>query len=266
MTLSTQLYGWSQVYAQRGLDFTQHYDEILTAVAEAGYDSAEGSLDLTQPDFVPAWAERLRAHGLRPASLYAGGDFHVPDLAETVVAGLLAVAPALSASGFSTLCVNPNPIGRPKTDAELAIQAAQLQVLGAGLRAHGVALGLHNHTPEMINAGREFHGNLRNTDPQDVGLFMDVHWCYRGGADPCVIWDEYRDRIVGLHVRQSVDGIWVEDLRDGEIDYRPMLTELAARDFTGPIVVEIAYEDGTLQTRDVAEAHRISLEYLRGLL
>jgi inosose dehydratase len=263
---STQMYGWGQDYARRGLDLADHYDEALADIAAAGFDSAENSLDRADPHSATAWADLLRAHGLRPISLYSGGAFHESASADTAIAQLAVCAPVMAAEGFSVLCVNPDPIGRAKTDAELATQARKLEALGAALQPFGIALGLHNHTPEMINGGREFHTNLRTTDPSLVGLFMDVHWCWRGGADPYAIYDEYADRIVGLHVRQSVDAIWTEALGDGDLDYRPMLTDLRSSNFTGPVVLEIAFEEATKITQSIADNNRQSLDYLRSLL
>jgi len=92
-----------------------------------------------------------------------------------------------------------------------------------------------------------------------------VHWCWRGGADPHVIYQEYADRVVGLHVRQSVDAIWTEALGDGDLDYAPMLKDLEARGFARPVVVEIAFEEATRITRSIAENNRLSLQWPRAL-
>ena len=82
---------------------------------------------------------------------------------------------------------------------------------------------------------------------------------------PKVIYQEYADRVVGLHVRQSVDAIWTEALGDGDLDYAPMLKDLEARGFARPVVVEIAFEEATRITRSIAENNRLSLQWPRAL-
>jgi inosose dehydratase len=261
--VGTQLYGWGQVYQARGLDLSEQLDDVLGAVRECGYETAEGFLRAADPDDAPRFAARLQAHGLRPASLYAGGAFHEREQADRTIDTLLAAAPRAVTAGFTVLDVNPDPIGRDKTDAELATQAAALERLGSGLRALGMRLGVHNHDPEMRSGAREFHHNLQRTTPENVGLCLDTHWCYRGGADPLVLLEQYAGRVVSLHLRQSIDGVWSEDLGDGDIDYRPFAAFLRGIAFAGPLLVELAIERGTPQTRDVIDNHRRSRDYVR---
>ncbi|MBP8954081.1 MAG: sugar phosphate isomerase/epimerase [Armatimonadetes bacterium] len=262
----TQLYGWGQVYARDGQRIEDHYEEVLATVRDIGMDTAERVLGDLDAAGVRAWADLLRANDLAPASLYAGGALHETEAARRTCDHLIALAPTLVEAGFRVLNVNPDPIGREKTADELTIQAAAIQRLGEGLRSEGIALGLHNHTPEMVNAAREFHHNLRNTSAEAVGLCMDWHWCWRGGSDPWELWETYGNRVVSFHLRQSRDGIWTEAFEDGDLDYRPLIHQLVQRDFSGPVLLELALEDGTPQTRTAAENHRLSFEYLRSLL
>lgn len=264
----TQLYGWGQAYSARGEEIADHYDEVLSAIHDMGLDTAEASLNRDAPEAIREWADLLRDHNLKAVSLYSGGAFHVGELARQTIDELVTAGEIMADEGFSVLDVNPDPIGREKTDEELATQARNLDDLGAALRDIGIALGLHNHTPEMMSDGREFHSNLRNTSPANVGLFMDVHWCYRGTGDqdPWPIFEEYRDRIVGLHVRQSNGGIWAEDFCEGDLDYRPIIGALLSAGFGGPVLIELAIEEGTPETRDAAENHRRSAAYLMALM
>ena len=266
LLIGTQLYHWTVVYSSRGEKLSDDYDQVLSSIRDMGLATAEASLPEGGPEAVGEWAQLLRDHDLEPVSLYSGGAFHTDDLAAATTERLAAAGEAMADQGFSVLDVNPDPIGREKTDAELVAQARGLEGLGSALREMGIALGLHNHTPEMLSEGREFHHNLRQTDPCLVGLFMDVHWCYRGGGDPWAIFEEYEDRIVGLHVRQSVDGVWAEDFCEGDLDYRPTIGALMAREFGGPVLIELAADEATPQTRDLVENHRRSAEYLRSLI
>jgi len=266
LLLGTQLYGWGQVYNARGQELADHYEEVLGSIAGMGMETVEASLDRSAREKVGEWAQMLRNHGLRPASMYSGGALHGAEPAAATIREVVAAGKAMAEAGFFVLNLNPDPIGREKTDEELEIQAEALERLGRELKGLGIALGLHNHTPEMVSEGREFHHNLRATDPGTVGLCLDVHWCYRGGADPYMIYEEYKDRIVSLHVRQSINGVWAEDFCEGDLDYRPLMRSLVERNFAGPVLIELALEEGTPQTRDVVENHRRSLEYLKSLI
>jgi inosose dehydratase len=261
--VGTQLYCWFQVYRARGLDLDDHLDEVLAAVRDCGYETAEWFLKADDPAQPGRLADQLRAHGLQPLAIYSGGRLHEAETAPGVVDRLLAAAERVAAAGFSVLDLNPDPIGRDKTDAELAVQAQSLERLGQGLRRQGMRLGVHNHDPEMRSHGREFHHNLRHTTPENVGLCLDTHWCYRGGADPLALLQQYADRIVSFHLRQSTGGVWSEDFADGDIDYRPFAAWCRETGFNGPLLVELAIEPGTPQTRDVVENHRRSRDYLR---
>src|SRR5262249_60756075 len=83
--VGTQLYGWGQVYQARGWDLRERLDEVLAAVRECGYETAEGFLRAADPDDARRFAARLQAHGLRPVSLYAGGALHEREQADRTI-------------------------------------------------------------------------------------------------------------------------------------------------------------------------------------
>ncbi len=120
---------------------------------------------------------------------------------------------------LTVLELNPDPIGREKTDEELKTQVTALGELGRGLNTIGMKLGIHHHLPEMANKAREFHYNFRNTKPEEAGFCYDVHWVWKGGVSPMEALKEYGHRVATWHLRQSRNGIWWEDLDTGDIDY-----------------------------------------------
>jgi inosose dehydratase len=126
-----------------------------------------------------------------------------------------------------------------------------------------MGLWLHNHAPEMRDEGRELRSNLDRTDPALVGFCADTHWIYRGGGDLLEYLERYGDRLGSLHLRNSVAGVWSETLGDGDLDHRAIAAKLAAARFDGPLIVELAIEEGTPQTRSLVENMRISRAYLR---
>lgn len=164
---------------------------------------------------------------------------------------------------------NPSPIrwGGPqsKTDDQLKLQARLLSQLGARLSDLGLVLAYHNHDAELRHAAREFHHMMLGTDPSTVTLCLDAHWIYRGSGNSSVaLFDVvklYGPRISELHLRQSRDGVWTEDLCDGDIDYRHLADHLKRIDVSPHIVLEQAVERGTPQTMDATVAHQRSCQY-----
>lgn len=261
-----QLYGWGQYYEREGKDMNAHLGEILSALRDAGYDYAEGSLDTHTPENTARFAIELKRKGLRPVSLYTGGAFHTQEQADKTVARITAAAKVAHASGFRVLVCNPDPIGRDKTDEELKTQAAALVALGTELRKLGLEFGIHHHTPEMRREAREFHYNFQHSQAGTVDFCFDVHWVYRGGLHPAKALELYHDRIVSWHLRQSRAQIWWEDLDAGDIDYGEISQWVKKKSIPQRFTVELALENGTKITRSCVENHRRSRDYVKRTL
>jgi len=260
--VGSQLYGWGQYYHREGKDLNAHLDEVFSALRDAGYEYAEGNLDSGRPDKNAEFAEKLRAKGLRPVSLYTGGALH-NDGAEAVVERLVAASRVAARSGFEVIVCNVDPIGREKTEAELIRQGKALAVLGHELKALKLRLGVHHHTPELGREGREYHHNFAVTRAGEVDFCIDTHWMYRGGIAPMDALRQYGDRVVSWHLRQSREKIWWEDLDTGDIDYAEIAAFARSRKLPRRFSVELALEGGTKITRNVVENHRRSREFVR---
>ena len=259
--VGSNVYGWTQ-YAQRDkkpFDVT----EVISALRDTGYDYLESFMDVAHPEEITKFAEQLKSKGLKPVSLYTGARLHEAGKADEVVAPILAAAKVASRSGFVVISCNPDPIGREKTDEELKTQAAGLEKLGSGLRELGMYLGIHNHTPEMVNQAREFHYNFAHTSPAHMGFCYDVHWVWKGGIQPMDALKQYGDRVVTWHLRQSRNGIWWEDLDTGDIDFSAIADFVKQHHLPERFSVELALEEGTKVTRSVVENHRRSREFVR---
>jgi sugar phosphate isomerase/epimerase len=261
--VGSNIYGWSQYYQRDGKNVNDHIDEVLSALRDAGYDYLEGFVDVNQPENIARFADKMRAKGLKPVCLYTGAHLHEASKAQDNVQKVLEAAKVCQKAGFTLIDCNPDPIGRDKTDDELRVQAKALNDLGAGLKALGIKLGIHNHTPEMAKQAREFHHNLQQTDPGLVGLCYDVHWVYRGGILPADCLKQYGTRVVSWHLRQSRVGIWWEDLDTGDVDYDAIARYAKEHQLAAPYTVELAIEDGTKITHSAVENHRRSREFVR---
>lgn len=260
--VGSQLYGWGQYYQREGKNLNDHLDEVFSALRDAGYDFAEGFLDVANPEANLRFAERLRARGLRPVTLYSGARLHDEQAGE-VVQRLWTAARACREAGFQVINCNPDPIGREKTEAELQRQVAALIELGRGLQALGLKLGIHHHTPELAHQAREFHYNFQHSPPELVGFNIDTHWMYRGGLPPLEALRTYGDRVVSWHLRQSRDGVWWEDLDTGDVDYTAIARYAREHRLAPVYAVELALEAGTRITRSAVENHRRSRDFVR---
>lgn len=261
--VGSQLYGWGQFCQREGKDLNAHLDDVLSALRDAGYDYAEGNLDVANPENNAKFAERLRKRGLRPVSLYTGGPAHVLGRATQTCERIAVAAKEAAKAGFGIVNFNPDPIGRPKTDRELEVQAEALRELGDELHSLGIRLGIHHHTPEMADGAREFHSNFRRNPGTKVGFCYDVHWVYRGGLGPAECLAQYGDRVVSWHLRQSRDKVWWEDLDSGDIDYAWVARTARERQLPQFFTVELALEAGTKVTRTGVENHARSRRFVQ---
>jgi len=260
--VGSQIYGWGQYYHREGKDLNAHLDEVFSALRDGGYDYAEGNLDSGRPEKNAEFADKLRAKGLRPVSLYTGGALH-SDGAEAVVERLVTASKVAAHSGFEVIVYNADPIGREKTDEELKRQGRSLAMLGRELKALKLRLGVHHHTPELVRDGREYHHNFAVTRAGEVDFCIDTHWMLRGGIVPMDALRHYGDRVVSWHLRQSRDKTWWEDLDEGDIDYAEIAAFARSRRMARRYSVELALEGGTRITRSVVENHRRSREFVR---
>jgi len=257
-----QMYWFSQLAARDGKGFDELMPEYLAMTAEAGFANVETGLTYCATDeSTQAFADRLKRAGLGLAGLYSGGALHAEHAASAVQA-ILDQAARAKAIGCPGVTCNPDPIGREKTDAELATQASALNDVGAGLAELGLFFGIHTHAPEMSHNAREFRHNLDCTGPT-VGLCADFHWMYRGGGDPYALTEQYAGRIVSTHLRNSVEAVWAEGFCTGDLDYGRIKAALDEAGYEGPLTVEIAWEPRTPDTRPPLQTLRMSREYLR---
>jgi inosose dehydratase len=261
--VGSQLYGWGQYYQRDGKKLEDHFDDVFSALRDAGYDYAEANLNVGDPDANGKLAEKMKKKGLKPISLYSGGSFHLLGKALETADKMAAAGKVCAKAGFKIIVCNPDPIGRDKTDAELAIQVSALKDLAAEFKKLGLVLALHHHTPELQNKAHEFHYNFDQSQPSELGFCIDTHWMYRGGIPPMDALRQYGNRVATWHLRQSRQQIWWEDLDTGDIDYAEISKYARQQGLPRRFSVELALEQGTRVTRTVVENHRRSRDFVR---
>ena len=265
--LAGQAYVWSQYYSRRGEKIEDHFDEVLRGFRNAGYSTMELVAQFFAPEFAERTAGLLKQHKLRTPVVYNGGEMHTEAGADKTIATTLDLARRVKkATGqLDAINFNANPLPRKaaKSDGELRIQAAAINRLASELGRLGVRLFIHQHDPEMMENAREWRQILANTDAKNVLVCLDTHWVYRGGQDVMTLLREAGPRLASLHLRNSKNGIWSEELSDGDVDYRTVAGYLKESGFSGYLVVELAWDKETELTRPLESALRRSLDYAK---
>jgi inosose dehydratase len=261
--LSVEIYIWIQHLASEKKTLAEGVDEVLASFHGAGYRRVELNQDFFKPELREKTLALLAKYNLAPETIYAGTTMHEAAAAEKSVKEVMELARLLKLRGTRVIVTNPSP--KPaqarKTDEELDIQAKYVDQLGAALHQQGMKLALHHHTPELVDNAREWRHLLQHTNPRRVYCCVDVHWAYRGGQEVMAFIRETGQRLVELHLRNSQQGVWMEDFGPGDIDYQKVADYLRGISFKGYLVVELAYEKGTQITRSLDEDLRLSRQY-----
>lgn len=262
--------------------FAHHrLDDVLTVLADLGYDSVGLTLDHTHldpyaPDLprqVDRLAQRLDRLGMA-VMVETGSPYlldpwhkHHPTLMSVhgverrvdLLARAIRVAADLGAPAVH-LCSGPPPEGVPEEEAWKRLAVGCEEVLEIA-QEHGVALGFEPEPYMFIDTvERVLELRRRVGDPDLFGITLDI------GHAHCVEEITLLD-CVALAAPHLVN-VQIEDMRRGihqhlefgagEIDFPPVLAALKASGYAGPVSVEI--QGASLDAPDVA---RRSLEFLK---
>jgi sugar phosphate isomerase/epimerase len=253
-----------QQYAERQ---KKPLGDVMEEVFGMAHSAGFHNIELNQGFFTPEIREKaialLKADQLSMPSVYVGGAMHTRDDAAATTAQALEIATLCKPFGCVAVVNNPSPksAGAQKTDQELTVQASALNDLGQILKHNGFELRIHHHTPELVENAREWRHILHNTNPKYVTLCLDLDWIHQGGLKPLDLLKEADTRVRELHVRSAKDKLWLEDLEDGDIDYREIAAFLKHEKLKPLVVVELAYRDNTSISRSLAEDLRLSRIY-----
>jgi inosose dehydratase len=269
LPLSSNAYNWFTFYKREGKEWGGDWDACIKEYAQSGLTAIE-------PDFsslanVQAMLPALKKYNISIPSIYANSVLHIKDDAQKSIETILSVAEATQNQGTKILVTNPTPIrwggDEVKTDEELTIQLENLEQLGKHLRGLGITLAYHTHDTEMKGGAKEFHHMLQNTSKENVSFCFDVHWIYRGSQNSALavydVMKMYGNRVIELHLRQSVNGIWSETFGSGDIDYNKIATTLTKLNIKPHLVIEQCIEDKTKVNMTVVDAHKKDIEAVK---
>lgn len=260
--IASNSYNWVTFYRRSGKTWGQDWDACMASYAQTGLRAYESSF--SSVDEVNKLAPSLEKYAIKIPSLYVNSLLHTREDSEKSIESALAIAAAGKKLGTKIVVTNPSPIrwggDDLKTDEQLEIQAKNLEKLGVALKGMGMTLAYHIHDNELKAGAREFHHMMLNTSPDNLSFCFDVHWVYRGCQNSqAAVFDVlklYGRRIVELHIRQSVNGIWSETFGDGDIDYKRLVSELQKIGIRPHLVIEQCIEEKSPNTMTAEEAHR----------
>jgi len=269
LPISCNTYNWLTFYRREGKEWWQDPEACAKEFLQTGLTAIEPSL--TSVEQATQMIAVLRKHNIQLPSIYVNSLLHKEAESSKSIETVLGIAHEVKKYNTRIIVTNPSPLKwggtEAKSDAELLEQSANMERLGGELRKMDLILAYHTHDTEMLAGAREFHHMLQNTSTSNVSFCFDVHWMYRGSQNSTVAvfntLKMYGNRVVELHLRQSVNGTWSETFRDGDIDYVKFAAELAKQKVSPHLVIEQCVEDKSPNTMNAVEAHKIDLAEVR---
>ena len=200
---------------------------VIDEIARLGYEGTQFGIGFPDGEELKA---ALQEHGLRLAEVYAPLACTADGpLAGALAAGRERLALLHDAGGdvlVAALDGSPErdqasgrawQPGTPRlTDAGSAAVASLLEQLAREAAELGHPLAFHPHTATWIETPDEVARLVDGTDPELVGICLDVGHFTVGGGDPVEAIRGYRDRVRHLHLK-DVDAAVLERLRKGQI-------------------------------------------------
>jgi len=217
-------------------DFAQLLD-ALQSLKRLGYEGFECNCRFVQDQFsrAPEARKQIQATGVK----FIGAHTNLkemlgargPEIA-TGVAALGAECIVMSASGLSA--------EGQFTKAALLEKVRQIETVARLVKAHGLLLAYHNHSPEFANQNAEINGLAENSDPSLVHFLMDAGHGYLGGGDPAAFIERHSRRVYGIHLKtfrgKQVSG--QVPLGEGDFGFEALAAAVRKTHWTGWLIVE----------------------------
>ena len=265
LPISCSSYDWFTFYRREGKEWWQDPDACAAEFLQTGLTAIEPSL--TSAEQAGQMIAMLKKHNIQLPSIYVNSVLHKATEGSKSIDTVLSIASEVKKYNTKIIVTNPSPLQwggtAVKSDSELLEQSANMARLGGELRKMDLMLAYHTHDTEMLAGAREFHHMLQNTSADNVNFCFDVHWIYRGSQNSTVAvfntLKMYGSRVVELHLRQSVNGVWAETFSAGDIDYVRFASELEKFKVRPHLVIEQCVEDKSPKTMSAIEAHRVDL-------
>jgi inosose dehydratase len=281
-------------FGANGAEWLAPEEQVLQQIADAGYAGAPAGPDQQRTD---AQTMALYAqYGLKIAPGYIGTAFWDKSRQHEFVEHARIHAAFSRAAGCDALYVAPGGFDyvtrsgltrrqtaghvRPEdalTDAEYAVFAETLNLVGAATLAEGVYSCFHNHVGTVIETRAETDRLLALTDPKLVFLGPDTGHMQWAGDDAVAFCRDYAPRIKTMHLKDISESVRAQgaaakwdygtftdhgvfaELGEGCIDFGAIIASLRAVGFDGWLITET----DITQKATPLESVTISRNYLR---
>lgn len=160
------------------------------------------------------------------------------------------------AGGLYLQIIDKKPPNREVVTADYKRLGALLTSLGKRTADLGIPLGYHNHMGAMGEHPEGVEQIMQAADPRYVKLELDIAHYFAGGGDPAKAIEQYRDRLLFLHIKdvelvpggaEGQDYRFVE-LGRGSVDIPSVFAALRRTDFQGWGIIELDGPPNTAQT------------------
>lgn len=217
--------------------------------------------DITQPQIDQALA-LVGRYGLKYATFNVTGDFMVRQGLDAEIA--LCCHQIDLAAKFKPEFIVVFAGWVDRNDAPVYTQVAQaLKTVSRHARQYGIKIALENHGG-LTTTAAQIDRILGAVDEPNLGVNYDPANFEMYGVDPLQALQQLHSKVVFTHfksVKRRADGKKVYcRLREGYIDYRPIIAELRKRGYESFWTIE--YEE----PKDVFEGSADDLKDLRDLL
>jgi inosose dehydratase len=166
-----------------------------------------------------ALKELLQQYKLEMVAFSSGGVRIGPNTEAEEIAKHVSNAKFVAAVGGRYLQVTDSAL--PKDRKPVAADYKQLgQVIteiGKRTKDLGIPLGYHNHMHSLGESPQEVDWIMDAADPRYVKLELDIAHYQQGGGDPAKAIEQYRDRLLFLHIK---DVETVTAVGEGSRNYR----------------------------------------------
>lgn len=255
-------------WEMRGDDWTRPVDEILDAIAEAGYQGLEITNFMLReyaqrPD---EFARALDERGLMLAAFnYSRAGFTDPAAGDSDLAGAYQALDFVANFPCRLLGVG-GPANPTRQDYDVKMNNAVEFYAGVVNRARQrdvrVAVHPHSHHKSLVETAAEYDRLLAATENIGLQFNPDSGHITRGDQDFIQCLRRHLPRVVHVHTKDvDEEGQW-QPLGRGICDFRAMFELLAATGYDGWVIAE---EESQLAWEDPVAAIVHNREYLREL-
>lgn len=255
---------WVYAAGLPGYDISPILNQIFSDVSYAGFDGVETmEQPLRSSVYTKQIKELMDQYKIKLIGSSYGADMWDKSKHNEIYEDVDLIFTNMASAGGRTFGVSVGePGGREKTEEEFDNQASLLRRLISLGEKRGIVLNLHNHTAEVENNMYDLRGILKRIP--DIKLGPDLNWLLRAGISPVNFLREFRKNIVFLHLRDQLsNGKWPESMGEGDVDFKEIADVLNEINFEGDAIIELAHENGFVQTRPLRESLKMSREYMK---